>query len=85
MAWSYPLTFNSKEPFCICVVSPVSSTQTGLLPYSFEMFTGDKDFLFTLFLLLLPFVRAKRGLVVRSSTAAHLSLASGNAKRRQAG
>ena len=42
--------------------------------------TGDKAWLFTLFLLLLPFVRAKRGLVVRSSTAAHLSLASGNAK-----
>ena len=85
MAWSYPLTFNSKEAFCTCVASPVSYTQTGLLPYSLEMLTGDKDFLFALFPLSLPFERANRGLVVSSSTAAHLSLASGNAKRRLAG
>ena len=90
MAWSYPLTFDSKGPFCTCVVSPLSFTQTRFLPlcpcldYSVERFAGDKDWLFNLFLLLLPFLSANRGLVVNSSTGDHLSLASGNAKRRLA-
>ena len=53
--------------------------------YFLEMLTRDKDWLFTLFLLLLPFQRANRRLVVNSSTGAHLSLVSGNAKRRLAG
>jgi len=48
------------------------------------MLTRDKDWLFTLFLLLLPFQRANRRLVVNSSTGTHLSLVSGNAKRRLA-
>ena len=52
--------------------------------YSLEMFTIDKDWLFTLFLLLVPFPRANSGLVINSSTGAHLFLASGNAKRRLA-
>ena len=47
-----------------------------------EIFTRDKDCLFTLFLLFLPFWRVSRGLVVNSSTRAHLSLVSGNANRR---
>ena len=46
----------------------LQETKTGYLP----------------FLLLLSFQRAKRGLVVNSSTGAHLSLASGNARRRLA-
>ena len=24
MIWNYPLTFDPREPFCICVVSPLS-------------------------------------------------------------
>ena len=52
--------------------------------YSLEMFTRYKDWLFTLFLRLLPFWRGNRRLVVNSSTGAHLSLASGNSKRRLA-
>jgi len=50
--------------------------------YFLEVFTRDRDWLFTLFLLLLPFQRANRRLVVNSLTGAHLPLASGNAKRR---
>ena len=72
---------------CTCVVSPLSFTQgfSSFVPdYSFELFAGDKNRLFTLFLLLLPFLRANRGLVVNSSTGAHLSLAPGSAKRRLA-
>ena len=40
----------------------------------------DKHWLFILFLLLLPFRRANRRLIVNSSTGAHLLLVSGNAK-----
>ena len=54
------------------------------LSYSLEVLTRDKDWLFTLFLLLLPFLRANRGLVVNFSTGAHLSFASENGKRRLA-
>ena len=28
VAWNYPLTFDSKEPFCPCVVFPLSFTQS---------------------------------------------------------
>ena len=41
------------------------------------MFTREKDWLFTLFLLLLPFQRA----IVNSSAGAHIALVSGNADR----
>ena len=34
MAWNYPLTFDSKEPFFACVVSPLSFTQTFFFSYS---------------------------------------------------
>ena len=44
--------------------------------------TRDKDRLFTRFLLLLPFWRANRRLIVNSSTRAHLYLVSGSANRR---
>ena len=50
--------------------------------YTLEVFTRDKDWLFILFLLSLPFLRANRRLVVNSSTGAHLCLISGNAKWR---
>ena len=52
--------------------------------YSLEVFTRDKDWLLTLFLLLLQFLRANRGLVVNSSTVTHLSVAPGNAEWRLA-
>ena len=38
----------------------------------------ERDWLFTLFLLLLPFWRAKRRLIVNILTGAHLSLVSGD-------
>ena len=47
--------------------------------YSLEVFTRDKDWLFALFLLLLPFWRANRRLVVNTLTGAHLCLFSENA------
>ena len=78
------------------VDSPQLFTQQGFVPlcpchdyyldschnYYLKVFTRDKDWLFTLFLLLLPFQRANRRLIVNSSTGAHLSLVSGNANRR---
>ena len=42
--------------------------------YPLEMFTKDKDWLFTLLLFLLPFLRANRRLVVNSSTGVHYHL-----------
>ena len=50
--------------------------------YYLKVFTGDKDRLFTLYLLLLPFRRANRRLIVKAETGAHLSPVSGNANRR---
>ncbi|CAN0563407.1 unnamed protein product [Rangifer tarandus platyrhynchus] len=44
--------------------------------YYLNMFTEDKAWLFALFLLLLPFRRAKRRLIVNASTGAYLSLVS---------
>ena len=67
MTWNYPLTFDSKEPFCACVVSPLSFTQVFFLSlcpchdYSLDVLTRDKDLLFTLFLLLLANVNTNRG------------------------
>ena len=52
--------------------------------YSHEMVTRDKDWLLTVFLWLVPFQRANRRLAVNSSTWVHLSVASGNARRRLA-
>ena len=49
--------------------------------YYLKVFTRDKDWLFTLFLLLLPFWRASRRLIVNVSTGTHLSLVSGNGNR----
>ena len=63
-------------------------TQTGFWPslsghdYYLKVFTRDKDRLFILFLLLLPFWRAKRRLMVNALTGAHLSLVSANANWR---
>ena len=44
------------------------------------MFTRDKHWLFTLFLLLFPFWRANRKLIVNVLTGAHLSLVSENGR-----
>ena len=55
---------------------------TSLFPcsdYYLKVFTRDKHWLFTLFLLLIPFWRANRRLTVNVSTGAHLTLVSGNA------
>ena len=90
MAWNDPLTSDSKEPFCACVVFSLILFSDRVLPLFVHakiitwMFTRDKDWLLTLFLLLLQFPRANRGLVVNSSTGTHLSVASGNAERRLA-
>ena len=45
-----------------------------------QVFTRGKHWLFTLFLLLLPFWRANRRLIVNAVTGAHPSLISGNTK-----
>jgi len=44
-------------------------------------FTRDKVWLFTLFLLLIPFQKANRRLTVKALIEAYLSLVSGNANR----
>ena len=46
-----------------------------------RVFTRDKDWLLTLFLLLLPFLRANGRLIVNSSAGPHVSLVSGNVNR----
>ena len=83
-----------KEPFCACVVSPLfPKGRRSLNPllkqhfaplcpchdYYIKVFTRDKHWLFTWFLLLLPFQRANRRLIVNALTRAHLSLVSRNA------
>ena len=87
-----------KEPFCMCVVSPLSQNRgwgrslnplfkQGFAPlcschdYYLKVLTRDKCWLFTLFLLLLPFWRTNRRLIVDVSTGTHLSLDSGNGNR----
>lgn len=65
MGWNYPLTLDSKEPFCAGVVSPLSDRIFSLLCpcHDCSLQVRDKDWLFTLFLL-----------AVNSSTGAHLYL-----------
>ena len=91
-----PCLSTYKEPFCTCVVSPLSQKSgewwslkplikqgfSSLCPchnYYLKVFTRGKHWLFTLFLFLLPFWRAKRRLIVNALTGSHLSLASENA------
>ena len=54
------------SPSCLCI----------------KVFIRDKHWLFTLFLLLLPFQKANRRLTVNASAGAHLPLVSGNVSRR---
>ena len=61
MTWNYPLTFDSKEPFCTCVVClpclllrRVFASVLACHNYSLEVLPRDKDWLFTPFLLSLP-------------------------------
>ena len=74
MAWNYPVSFDSKQPFWACVVSPLTKIVFSFLcpchNYSLRLENGC---LFTLFLL-----------GVNSSTGAHESLISGNAKGKMA-
>ena len=74
MAWNYPLTFGSKEPFCTCVVSTLSDRVFSFLcpchDYSLEV--RDKNWLFTQFLL-----------AANSSTGAHLSPTSYSQRHRR--
>ena len=62
--------FWPKEPFCACVVFSLILHSDRVLPLF--VLTGDKDWLLTLLLLLLQFLRANRRLVVNSSTGTHL-------------
>ena len=98
MVQHYALTSGPQEAFlCMCSVSIQKSgeqkflnplLQQGFAPhcpchdYYLEVFMRGKDWLLTLFLLLLPFWRANRRLIVNALTGAHLSLISGNANRR---
>ena len=70
MAWNYPVSFDSKQPFWACVVSPLTNRVFSFLcpchNYSLRL---ENDCLFTLFLL-----------GVNSSAGTHVSLISGNAK-----
>ena len=65
-------TFDSKETFSACVVSLFLDSDrvfASLCPcqdYFLEVFTRDKDWLFTLFLLLLPFWRTNWRLIINS-------------------
>ena len=96
MVWHHPLTFDPQGAFlCMCSVSfrgewrTLNFTQSlplfVLAMTYLKVFIRDKHWLFTLFLLLLPFWRANRRLIVNALTGAHLSLVSGNAGRRLAG
>ena len=62
-----PLLKQGFTPLCPCY------------DYYLNVFTRDKHWLFTLFLLLHPFWRSNRRLIVNALTGAHLSLVSGNA------
>ena len=91
MAWPYPLTFDPQGAFlCMCSVSLVPKRGSRDLKQDFaplcpcydyylKGFTRNKDWLFTLFILLLPLRRGNRRLIVNVLTGAHLSLVSGNA------
>ena len=52
-----------------------------VLAMTIKVFIRDQHWLFTLFLLLLPFQRANRRLIINDSTGAHLALVSGNVNR----
>ena len=89
MTWNFPLTFNSKELFCTRVVClpclllrRVFASVPACHNYSLEVLPRDKDWLFTLFLLSLPFWRANRRLIINAWTGAHQSLVSENANGR---
>ena len=69
-----PLLKQGFPSFCSCHDYYLDYCRDDYL----KVFTRGKDWLFTLFLLLLPFWRANRRLIVNSSTGAHLSLVSGN-------
>ena len=73
MSWNYLLSFDPKEPFCTCVVSPLSPQKESSNPFYpnrvFPLFVlamtiilgysqDTKDWLFSL--LLFPFWRANR-------------------------
>ena len=90
LAW--PLDLWPTMSLSACVVSPLSpkwGEQGSLNPlcryldychdYYLKVFIRNKHWLFTLFLLLLPFQRANRRLIVNAWTGACLSLVSGNA------
>ena len=66
-------------------VSPYSCSSayclTGVFQETYWGFTRVKNWLFTLFVLLLLFERACRSLIVNALTGAHQSLVSGNANR----
>ena len=91
----HPLTFNPRGAFSVCVVSPLSPksreqrslnslSKQGFAPLCpcHDYYFKNKHWLFTLFLLLFPFPRANRRLIVNAVTGAHLSFLSGNANRR---
>ena len=87
-AWHYPLNFDLQGAF-LRIVSSLSQKERGSLncllkqgpchDYYLKVFTRDKHWLFTLFLLLLLFWRANGRLIVNTFTGAHLSLVSENA------
>ena len=62
-----PLLKQGFAPLCPCY------------DYYLKVFRRDKHWLFTLFLLLHPFWRSNKRLIVNALTGAHLSLVSGNA------
>ena len=69
MAWNYPLTFDSKEPFSACVVSPLPFTQIGfLLLFVFAMIIHLRclqetktGYLFGMFLFVISISKSKQG------------------------
>ena len=73
-----PLLKQGFPSFCSCHDYYLDYCRDDYL----KVFTRGKDWLFTLFLLLLPFWRANRRLIVNALTGAHLSLVSGNANMR---
>ena len=89
MAWNYSLTFDSKEHFCVCVLSPLSFTQKDFffLPHFVLDMIIPLKYLEETKIGYLPYFCCyfhfgqQMGLVVNSSTGAHLSLILGNAKR----
>ena len=97
MVWHYSLTFDPKEPSHACVVSPLFQKKEGsgdplilypnrILPFFvlaktiiLRIFTRQRPTIYPVSVV--PFWWANR-LTVNALTGAHLSLVSGNAKRR---